>query len=161
MVLGLTPLTFIHTLLSLAAIVTGIAAVNGLLHARVAGSATALYLATGIATSVTGFLLPFDRFIDSHFLGAASLVVFALVLAARYGFGLAGAWRWIYAVGLVVTLWFLFVVLIAQFFKKVPALAAMAPTQSEPPFLAAQAVALAVFAWIAVVAARRFRQAAV
>ncbi len=109
---------------------------------------------------MTGFLLPFDRFIDSHYLGAASLVAFALVLTARYGFGLAGAWRWIYAVGLVICLWFLFVVLIAQFFKKVPALTAAAPTQSEPPFLVAQLVALAIFAWLAVAAARKFRPAA-
>jgi hypothetical protein len=76
---------------------------------------------------------------------------------ARYGFRLAGTWRWIYAIGMVTTLWFLVLVLIAQAFQKVPALAALAPTRDDAPFLVAQAVALAVFAWLAVAAVRRFR----
>jgi len=139
------------------AIVAGIVVVKESLASRMPGGWTALYLVTGIATSATGFGFPFDRFIDSHWTGVASLVAFALALSARYGFRLAGAWRWIYALGLVIGLWFLVVVLIAQAFKKVPALTAMAPTQAEPPFLVAQLVALVIFAWLAIAAARKFR----
>jgi hypothetical protein len=155
--LDLTTLTWVHTLLSLVAIVAGVVVVRDLIGARVSGGWTALYLVTAILTSVTGFLFPFDRFVDSHWIGVVSLVLFALVLLARYGFGLAGAWRWIYALGMVITLWFLVLVLIAQLFQKVPALAALAPTRNDAPFLVAQVVVLALFAWLAVAAVRRFR----
>ena len=47
-------------------------------------------------------------------------------------------------------------VLIAQLFLKVPALHEIAPTQSEPPFAIAQALALIVFLILTLVAARRF-----
>jgi hypothetical protein len=157
MVLGLTTFALIHTLLSLVAIVAGIVVVKGLLGSRVPGGWTALYLVTAIATSATGFGFPFERFIDSHWTGAASLVVFALVILARYAFRLAGFWRWVYALGMVLGLWFLVVVLIAQAFKKVPALTAMAPTQTEPPFLVAQLVAFAVLGVLAIAAVRKFR----
>jgi hypothetical protein len=47
--------------------------------------------------------------------------------------------------------------LIVQLFLKVPALKAMAPTQSERPFKLAQLVVLLLFVVLAVVAAIRFR----
>jgi len=46
---------------------------------------------------------------------------------------------------------------IVQVFQKVPALKAIAPTQSEPPFLFAQLFLLALFVVLANVAAIRFR----
>lgn len=160
MVLGLTTFTWIHTLLSLVAIVAGIVVVKGLLGSRVPGGWTALYLVTAIATSVTGFFFPFTRLIDSHYIGIASLVLFALAILARYAFRLAGAWRWVYALGMVLSLYFLVLVTLTQIFKRVPALTAMAPTQSEPPFLVAQLVTLAIFVWLAIAAARKFRPVA-
>jgi hypothetical protein len=48
-------------------------------------------------------------------------------------------------------------VLIAQAFQKVPALKAMAPTGSEPPFLVAQVVVLVLFVALSIVAVKRFR----
>ncbi len=161
MYLGLTTYAWIHTLLSLVALVAGIVVVRDLLGSRIRAGWTALFLVTAIATSATGFGFPFDRFIDSHYLGVASLVAFALVLLARYGLGLAGAGRWIYALGMVLSLYFLSVVGVAQLFKKVPALHALAPTQAEPPFLMAQLVVLAVFGWLAIAAVRKFRPGAV
>jgi hypothetical protein len=158
--MSIATLTWIHTALSLVAILAGIVVAKELLASRVPGGWTALYLVTAILTSVTGFFFPFERFIDSHYLGVASLVVFAPALLARYLGNLAGAWRWVYALGLVLGLWFLCVVLVAQAFKKVPALTALAPTQAEPPFLAAQVVVLVIFAWLAIKAVRRFRPAA-
>ena len=44
-----------------------------------------------------------------------------------------------------------------QAFLKVPALTALAPTQSEPPFAVAQLIVLALFVALTVAAARRFR----
>ena len=48
-------------------------------------------------------------------------------------------------------------VLVAQSFAKVSTLNALAPTQSEPPFAITQAVVLAIFILIAVIAVIEFR----
>ena len=48
-------------------------------------------------------------------------------------------------------------VLIVQLFQKVPALKALAPTQSEPPFAVTQLVVLALFVLLTIIAAIRFR----
>lgn len=110
-----------------------------------------------MATSVTGFGFPFDRFQDSHWVGVLSLVVLAAAILARYVFHFAGAWRWVYALGVVLSLYFLVFVGVAQLFKKVPALAAMAPTLSEPPFAITQLALTAIFVVLAIAAAIKFR----
>jgi len=51
-------------------------------------------------------------------------------------------------------------VAVVQAFEKVPALHALAPHRSEPPFVAAQLVVLAVFVVLTLRAVRRFRRAA-
>ena len=48
-------------------------------------------------------------------------------------------------------------VLIVQLFQKVPALKALAPTQSETPFLVAQLVVFTLFVVLTIFAAIRFR----
>ncbi|HEX4413481.1 MAG TPA: hypothetical protein VH107_07605, partial [Lacipirellulaceae bacterium] len=50
-------------------------------------------------------------------------------------------------------------VLIVQLFQKVAPLHAVAPTQSETPFVAAQALTLLVFVALGYLAVRRFRVA--
>jgi hypothetical protein len=50
-------------------------------------------------------------------------------------------------------------VLIVQSFQKVPALNTLARTQSEPPFLIAQGVALMAFLFLGIAAVLRFRPA--
>jgi hypothetical protein len=70
---------------------------------------------------------------------------------------MAGGWRRIYVISAVVALYFNVFVLIVQLFEKVPALQALAPTQSEPPFQAAQLVALVIFAALAIRGAMKFR----
>ena len=47
-------------------------------------------------------------------------------------------------------------VLVVQLFRRVPALTALAPTQSEPPFALAQLFVLALFVALTAVAAIRF-----
>jgi hypothetical protein len=47
-------------------------------------------------------------------------------------------------------------VLVVQAFRRVPPLKALAPTQPEPPFVAAQSLVLLLFAALTVAAARRF-----
>ena len=50
---------------------------------------------------------------------------------------------------------------VVQAFEKVPVLNAIAPTQTEPAFVVAQVVILALFAVLTIGAARRFREAPV
>jgi hypothetical protein len=47
--------------------------------------------------------------------------------------------------------------LIAQLFQKVPPLKALAPTQSEPPFLVAQTCALVLFIVLGIYSVKGFR----
>jgi hypothetical protein len=157
MILGFTPFTWFHTILSLVAIVAGFVVVRELFASRTPPTATAIYIATAVLTSVTGFgfTAPFGA---SHVVGIISLVILAGVTAAYYVYHLSGPWRWIYAIGQVVALYFLVFVLVAQFFKKVPALTALAPTLSEPPFAIAQIVVLLIFAALTYLAARAFLQ---
>jgi hypothetical protein len=157
MILGFTPFTWFHTIMSLVAIVAGFVVVRELFASRTPPTATAIYIATAVLTSVTGFgfTAPFGA---SHVVGIISLVILAGVIAACYVYHLSGPWRWIYAIGQVVALYFLVFVLVAQFFKKVPALTALAPTLSEPPFAIAQIVVLLIFAALTYLAARAFLQ---
>jgi hypothetical protein len=120
---------------------------------------TALFLATTVATSLTGFLLPAHGFMPSHGVGILSLVVLAVAILARYSFHLAGGWRWTYVISAMIALYLNVFVLVAQAFQKVPALKEMAPTQSEPPFLVAQLVVMALFVAFTIAAVRGFRSA--
>ena len=157
MIYGLSTFAWVHTILSLVGLVSGLVVLIGLFGSKKLGGWTALYLASAVATSVTGFGFPFDKFEASHWVGVLSLVVLAAAILARYVFHFAGAWRWIYALSVVLGLYFLAFVGIAQLFKKVPALAAMAPTLSEPPFAITQLAATAIFFVLAIAAAIKFR----
>ena len=146
-----------HTGISLIAIVLGFVVVFGMLKGRSLGTTTALFLATTALTSISGFFFHRDHLLPSHIVGIVALVVMIPTLLALYAFHLNGIWRSIYVIGAVVSLWFNVFVLIAQAFQKVPALNALAPTGSEPPFAAAQGVVLLAFIVIAVLAVKRFR----
>ena len=90
-------------------------------------------------------------------LGLISLPILAPTTFARYSRQLAGPWRSVYVVGTTLALYFNVFVGIVQSFEKIPALKAMAPTQTEPPFKITQLVALALFVVLTFVAAIRFR----
>ena len=154
--LSLSTFTWIHTALSLVALIAGIFVVFGLIGGRRLDGWIALFLLTAVLTSVTGFGFPFDKFLPSHGVGIVSLVVLAISILAIYAFRVSGAWRWIFAVSAVIALYLDAFVAVAQAFLKIPALKALAPTQSEPPFLIAQAVLLVVFVLLAIVAALKF-----
>jgi hypothetical protein len=159
MIFGMTTstFTFVHVLLSLVGIGSGCIVLFGLLARKRLDGWTALFLASTVATSVTGFGFPFDHLLPSHKVGILSLVVLAMAILARYALHLAGAWRRIYIICAVAALYLNVFVAVVQAFQKVPALNAMAPTQSELPFLLAQIVVLALFVVLAIVAALRFR----
>jgi hypothetical protein len=161
MILGMTGFTFVHVLLSLIGIFAGIIVMFGLFAGKRLDGWTAVFLVSTVATSVTGFLLPFHHFMPSHGVGIVSLIVLVGAILARYSFHLADGWRRTYVVSAMISLYLNVFVLIAQAFQKVPALKAMAPTQSEPPFLVSQSVVMALFVVLTIVAAIRFRNEAV
>lgn len=158
MILGMstTTYTFLHVLISLIGIGSGLVVMFGFITGKRLDTLTAVFLTTTVLTSVTGFGFPFDHLLPSHKLGIISLVVLAIAIPARYVFHLAGSWRWIYVVGASMALYLNVFVLIAQLFMKVPALKALAPTQSEPPFLVAQILVLLIFVGLTILAAKRF-----
>lgn len=156
MILGMTTFTFIHVALSLIGILAGLVVMAGLLQSNRLPGWTAVFLATTVATSVTGFGFPFVKFLPSHGVGIISLVLLAAALLGLYGYRLAGSWRWIYVVGAVISLYLNVFVLVVQAFQKIPALKALAPTQSELPFVVTQAVVLLIFIALGVAAVRKF-----
>ena len=74
-----------------------------------------------------------------------SLIALAAAVFALYRERLTGAWRWVYVVSAVLALYLNVFVGVVQAFQKLPFLHRLAPTQSEPPFLVAQLVVMAIF----------------
>lgn len=153
----MTTFTKIHIVLSLVGLLTGLVVAFGLLTAKRLNGWTALFLITTVATSVTGFFFPFHGFTPGIGTSIISLVLLALAILARYGRQLSGAWRWIYVVTVMIALYLNIFVLVIQLFMKVPALRALAPTRSEPPFLIAQLLILTLFVVLTIFAVLRFR----
>jgi hypothetical protein len=148
-------------LLSLVGIGSGLVVLFGLLTAKRLDGWTALFLATTVATSVTGFGFPVDHLLPSHKVGIISLVVLAVAILARYALHLAGAWRRIYVVCAAGALYLNVFVGVVQAFLKVPALTAMAPKQTDRPFVITQLVVLALFVVLTIVATKRVGRCAV
>jgi hypothetical protein len=158
MILGMTTFTFIHVVISLLGILSGLVVLFGLIAGKRLDGWTALFLITTVATSVTGFMFPFHKLLPSHVVGVISLVVLAIAILARYSRHLAGGWRRTYVISSVIALYLNVFVLVVQLFEKVPALNAMAPTQSEPPFKITQVVVMAIFVVLGIFAAKGFRE---
>jgi hypothetical protein len=157
MIFGMTPFTFFHVLLSLVGIFSGFIAVFGMIAGKRLDGWTALFLVATALTSITGLFFPFHELLPSHIVAIASLAVLALAVLARYLLHLAGAWRKVYAVTASIALYLNVFVLVVQLFMKVPALHALAPTRSEPPFLVSQVVVMALFIALTIAAAIKFR----
>jgi hypothetical protein len=158
MILGMSTATFtlVHVLISLVGIGSGLIVLFGLLKAKRMDGWTGLFLATTVATSLTGFGFPFEQLLPSHKVGIISLVVLAVAILARYAFHLARSWRWIYVVSAMIALYLNVFVAIVQSFRKMPTLQELAPTGSEPPFLIAQLAVMALFIVFTIMAVKRF-----
>lgn len=162
MMLGMSLFTFtlLHVVISLIGIASGFVVVFGFISSKKLDGWNTLFLVTTVLTSVTGYMFPFEQLLPSHIVGAISLVVLAIALAALYQFQLAGRWRGVYVVTASIALYFNSFVGVVQAFQKIPALKALAPTQSEPPFLVAQLALLGVFILLGTRATKNFRPVA-
>ncbi|MBR0778695.1 hypothetical protein JQ625_28030 [Bradyrhizobium diazoefficiens] len=164
MVLGLSlpAFTMVHVVISLIAIAAGLVVMGGLLGSKSMPGLTAIFLLFTILTSVTGFLFPVKELLPSHMVGILSLVLLAVACIALYGMKLAGAWRPVYVVTAMVSLYLNVFVLVIQSFLKVPALAALAPAvppapPSGPVFAVVQGIVLVFFVIVIIGAWRRYR----
>ena len=159
MILGVSigAFTLLHVIITLVAIGSGLIVVGGMFASRRLPGTTALFLFTTALTSVTGFLFPIHGFTPALGVGIVACVILVVALFALYKERLAGAWRWIYVITAIVSLYLNVFVLIAQSFMKVSALNALAPTQSEPPFAITQAATLVLFILIGLIAVANFR----
>ena len=155
--MNLNIFTLIHILISLLGILSGLVVLGGWLAGRQYARLTALFLGLTILTSATGFFFPLKGLTPAVGVGILSLILLAVAVFALYVRKLEGGWRKIYVITAVTALYFNFFVLVAQMFQKVPALKELAPTQTEPPFGAAQAVVFVVFLILGFGAVKGFR----
>jgi hypothetical protein len=149
----------LHVVLSLIGIVSGLVVLYGLVTGKSFGGWTALFLVTTILTGVTGFPLAPFGLDPPRIVGIILLTLLAVAVIALYAFRLAGAWRWIYVVAAVTSLYLNCFVGVIQAFQKLAFLRTLAPTQSEPPFVIAQVAVLVALVVLGVVAAVRFHPA--
>lgn len=155
--LEMSPLTLAHVVISLVGIASGFVVVFGFLNSKRLNGWNTLFLTATVLTSLSGFVLPAHKFMPSHAIGVLSLLVLAVAILGRYRFGLNGGWRAAYVICAVIAQYLNFFVLVFQLFEKVPALRALAPTQSEPPFAITQGVFLLLFLLLGIFSVKRFR----
>ena len=159
MILGMSvgAFTVLHVIITLVAIGSGLIVVGGMFASHRLPITTALFLFTTALTSVTGFLFPIQGFTPALGVGVVACVILAVALFALYKEHLAGAWRWIYVITAVVSLYLNVFILVVQSFMKVSDLNVLAPMQTEPPFAVTQAAVLAIFILITLIAVIKFR----
>lgn len=141
----LSTITFVHVAISLFAIGAGFVVAYGMLKGRRLDGWNVAFLWTTLATSATGYLFPFEKLLPSHVLGAISLVLLGVAFYARNWQHLAGRWNTTYVVTALAAFYLNSFVFVVQSFLKVPALKALAPTQTEAPFAVAQFAVLVAF----------------
>jgi hypothetical protein len=153
----MTTFTFVHVVISLVAIFSGLVTVFGMIAGKRLDGWTGLFLVMTVLTSVTGFMFPYHGFTPAIGVGILSLVALAMAILARYRRHLLGGWRRTYVISAVIALYLNVFVLVVQLFEKVPVLHAMAPKGSEPPFLITQAIVMVIFVVLGILAAKKFR----
>ncbi|PZU80122.1 MAG: hypothetical protein DI528_22760 [Shinella sp.] len=160
MIVAMTPFALSHVLLSLVGIATGLIVLYGWLKSDRMSGWIAVFLISTLATVITVFLFPFGGFTPAIGLGIIRLATLVAALVALYRFHLAGRWWIVFLLCSIVSLYLDVFVLVVQVFLKVPALNALAPAGSEPPFAAVQGVVLLAFFAAGYMAVNRFHPAA-
>jgi hypothetical protein len=144
MILGLTipQFTALHVAISLIAIAAGLIALPAFARGRVLPRTTGIFLWTTLLTSLTGFLFPIVAFTPALGFGILSTLILVATFWAWYGRKFAGGAATVYVITATLALYLNMFVLVVQSFLKVPALNALAPNGTEPPFAIAQGLLL-------------------
>jgi hypothetical protein len=159
MILGMSIAAFttLHVIISLIGIVTGLVVLAAMSRGQYLRGLTTTFLVTTILTSVTGFFFHSASFGPPHVIGVISLLILAIALYALYSKSLTGSWRGTYVVTAAIALYLNCLVGVIQAFQKIPALHALAPTQTkEPPFVIAQVLLLVLIVYLTRRALRLF-----
>ena len=156
--IALNSLVFVHTLITLVAIAAGLVMLVGMLRNQRMEMAHTVFLVFSVLTAVTGFMIQVAPVSPAVIFGFLLSGLLAVALVARYLQHMTGAWRWIYVVTAVASLYLNFFVLVVQSFLKVPALHALVPSvpPAGPLFGAVQGVVLLLFVAAGFLAVRRF-----
>jgi len=159
--LSLSAFTTLHVVISLIAIVTGLVVMFGMLSSTKPGGLTGVFLLFTILTSVTGFMFPFNGVTPGILIGILSCILLAIACFAIYGQKLTGAWRWIYVLTALISLYLNVFVLVIQSFLKIPPLHELAPGNppAGPSFAVVQGIVLVFFVIMIIQVWRRFRPA--
>jgi hypothetical protein len=159
MILGMSVSTFtpLHVVISLIGIFAGLIVLFGMFKAKRLNNWTALFLVATVLTSVIGIFFHSTSF--GRPMRSASCLWWYWRSRSPHSMSIASreAWRWIYVAGTVASLYFNVFVGVVQAFQKLSFLQPLAPMQSEPPFLIAQAVVLVTCVVFGTVAVRSFR----
>jgi len=159
--LSLSAFTTLHVVISLIAIVAGLIVMFGMVGLHRPGALSAIFLLFTILTSVTGFMFPFNGVTPGILIGILSVILLAIACLALYGMKLAGAWRRIYVLTALVSLYLNVFVLAIQSFLKIPPLHQLAPGNppAGPAFAVVQGIVLVFFAIMIIRVWRRFKPA--
>ena len=157
--LSLSAVTTLHVVISLIGIVSGLVVLFGLFKSQSMPGMTGIFLFTTILTNATGFMFPFDKLLPSHIIAILSLVLLAIACIALYGMKLSGAWRAIYLITAIASLYLNVFVLGVQSFLKIPPLHELAPGNppAGPAFAVVQGIALVFFIGMIIQVCRRFK----
>ncbi|HEY4142573.1 MAG TPA: hypothetical protein VGM57_14225 [Pseudolabrys sp.] len=162
--LSIENFTILHVVITLVAIVSGFVVMFSLLSSQRPAGLTAIFWLFTTATTVTGFMFPLSGITPAVATGVVATVFFLAGLIAIYIGKLAGAWRWIYVVTMMVSLYLNVFVLITQSFQKLkllnPAAPVVGPPFAEPAmthFAIAQVVTIVFFVIFGFFAVRKFR----
>lgn len=147
--------TIIHVIISLLAIASGFVVIRAWLRGLRPAPWTHFFLATTLATSVTGFFFPFKGFTPALGFGIVSVLLLTATYLTLKPFHATGRWRKTCLLTALVAQYLNTFVLVVQSFQKIPFLRTFAPTQSEPPFAAAQLSLLALFVWFGIALVKR------
>ena len=159
--IAINSFVFVHTLITLVAIAAGLVMLVGMVRNQRMDLVHAVFLLFSVLTAITGFVIQVTPVSPAVIFGFLLSVLLAVALVARYVQHMAGAWRWIYVVTAVASLYLNCFVLVVQSFLKVPALHALVPgvPPAGPLFGAAQGAVLLLFVVAGFLAVRRFRPA--
>jgi len=155
MILGLPTEVFarLHAGLGLVALAAGLVSALAMTSRRSLPAVTALFLAATALSSLSGFFYPAAKPGPAPWLDAAALVLLGVSAFALYGRRLAGPWRLGFIACALGALYLNVFLGLAQAFRTVTTLVVLAPTETEPPYVAAQAGVLLLFVVVAAMAA--------
>jgi hypothetical protein len=154
-ILAMDPLTLGHTAITFIAIATGLMVLGQMLAGQYHKTLTGVFLFFTVLTSATGYLFHQSgaQPTPAQLVGAISLLDLAVALYALYGKHLAGAWRTIYVISALFSLYLNAFVLVVQLYIKLPS----PPVTGGPLFGATQGAVLLAFVAAIWLAQKRFK----